>query len=137
MLNTQQITRSATIKVSGTINESAFHSGTLTVLVELLTFSDSDNVLQVKALGELLVENFVGTIDESGFKTCHAKLTPDNSVNFNGIAKLLECDLGLYEFDLHVNSSRLTQSAMFKTTDKIKGIDIEALFGLTKCLKQP
>ena len=49
MLNTQQITRSATIKVSGTINESAFHSGTLTVLVELLTFSDPDNIFKACA----------------------------------------------------------------------------------------
>ena len=131
MLATQQIHRSATIKVSGTINDAIFQSGILTVSVELLTFSNSDEVLQIMASGELLVENF--TEDFDGFKNCHAKLTPDNNINIAGIDKDLECDLGLYSFNIHVDSGDLTQSATFKTTGKIKGIDLETLFGVTLC----
>ena len=132
-LTTQQITRSATIKVSGTINENVFQSGILTVSVELLTFSDSDNVLQIEASGELSIENLVGDFDESEFRNCHAKFTPDDSANIAGIDKVLECELGLYGFDIGVNCDRLTQSATFKTTGKIKGIDIETLFGVALC----
>ena len=137
MLTTQQISRSATIKVSGTINEAVFQSGTLTVSVKLLTFSDSDNVLQIVASGELLVENLVGDFDESEFRNCHAKLKPDDSANIAGIDEVLECDLGLYGFDIQVNSGCLTQSGTFKTTGKIKGIDIKALFGVSLLRSQP
>ena len=133
MLTTQQITRSATIKVSGTINENVFKSGILTVSVKLLTFSDTDDVLQIEASGELSVENLVGNFDKAEFRNCHAKLTPDDSANIAGIAEFLECELGLYEFDIQVDSNRLTQSATFKTTGKINGIDIETLFGVTLC----
>lgn len=131
MLTTQQINRSATIKVSGTINKAVFQSGTLTVSVVLLTFSDSDNVLQIEASGELSVENLIGDFDEAEFRNCHAKLT--HSANIAGIDKVLECELGLYGFDIGVNCGRLTQSATFKTTGKIKGIGIETLFGVALC----
>lgn len=131
MLTTQQISRSATIKVSGTINKAVFQSGVLTVSVVLLTFFDSDGVLQSEASGELSIENLIGDFDEAGFRNCHAKLKPFSFSNIAGIAEFLECELGLYDFNIQVVSGRLTQSATFKTTGKIKGIDAKALFGVS------